>query len=274
MKINGDAEFPADGKVHRTTVRATRESLPAPEALIGPWMSLSVRSTLSQLGIEVQAPLERLRDGKFWEQLSSDGAAPLEIDILNHGYRDVQVLGGDDIFRLYLRSHEGRYEGRELASFITSKEVFKGEYGTAWWLLGRTNDEPLPEERWNEATVACLPYDPKHRLWVPPAREPIRVAKRSDLEQYIEPMPSNMDPDFFLSETRALVQMAEEPGTLLTTSEDDTNARHTQSNLIDPQFGRPSGGKPIRLEILDRERRSHEKPWVYLELWPVPGERK
>ncbi len=271
-KIESDFEAKAGMGPTPIHIRVTKEHLPPREA-ISPWVSYSVRSTLSQLGIETFVGLDRLRDERLWDELDASGEASLEVHVANHGYRGIALQKGDDVMRFYLRSREGRYEGKSLARHLREKDVVHGIEGEEWWLLGRDDSKRTLEEP-GDATVVCLPYDPNLRLWVPPAKEPIRITKRADLEKYLEPMPKNIEPDFYVSETLAKVQMAERPGLLLTGAEDETHHRHTQSNLIDPEFGRSAGGKPIRLEILDPGVRSHEKPYVYLEIWPAPGEGK
>lgn len=272
IKIARATEVPPGKGPMPIELRIAPEHLPAPET-ISPWLSYSVRSTLSQLGLETFVDLNTLRDVGLWEELESKGETNLTVNVMNHGYRGIALEEGDDVMRFYLRSREGRYEGKSLARHLREESVIQGAEGEDWWLLGRDDKKKTLEDP-GDSTVICLPYDPDFRLWVPPAKEPIRIIKRADLERYLEPMPKNIEPDFYISETKAKVQMAERPGLLLTGVEDDTHHRHTQSNLIDPEFGRSAGGKPIRLEILDPGVRSHEKPCVYLEIWPAPGEGK
>lgn len=263
IKIDHDTVLKPGASVIDSIAVHADELPPQDEKRLFFYPSLSVRSALAQMGVEA---------GVFWNQFNEDelmakGEARLPISLTNYGHRAVSLEPGDGIFRFFDQGKNAQWlTSSELANYVAGNEIIKGDYGQDWWFADKNGAWLSPLET-SRAMTICLAFDPDKRLWVPPDENPLHVVNKAELEQYLQPMPPNIAATFFVSETKAQVQMAAKIGLIFSAVEDSTGHYQTMSTIIDPQFGRQSGGEPIRVEIFDPAGQAKNKPHTYLTIY-------
>jgi hypothetical protein len=243
------------------------------------WKQLftSTKSGLAQLGLEVRGSWDAFEQMVEAHLMDSDPFI-FPLSVTNWGYRPVELKEGDNLFRFFACSFRQRLEGEQLTRHIEENGIIDGAYGQDWWFIDKQGQQLSADKSdQDRASIVCLALDTAKRLWVPPSDEPVRLTKREDIDHLLKPIPQNQsDVNFFVTEARASIHMADRPGVLFSDfkpefDEEPNLYRQTQSVLVEPHFpdylGRGDKSRKIRAEIVGAEKDALAKPWVYMELW-------
>lgn len=251
------AEVIGSDETRQTNIVLSRDMLPPVSAdrltpALFNWLQLSVRSRLSQAGIEVSFSGDNISDDMA-HQLAEGEEMIVPVFITNHSQRPVEVAGG--VMRFFWADHDHRLTGDNLVREVDDHVAVQGKYGRDWSYVDDEGHGLWLEER--QHGVALRFQLGNKRLYIPQSEEIVRINSMQDVEEALQEVPAGEDPAFHIRET-APVTFRQGVMGVINTGVHESGARHAQSPLIDPGYS-----KKIRAELVGRGHPSYIDTFLF-----------
>lgn len=229
------------------SLKLRKENLPDIEGLSLSTLHLlrtSTRSCYAQVGADIKPEIGKLRDEDI-ERIKRGEEIDCPAIAINHSRRAIELK--DSVLRFFWVDANKHLIGDRLVEAVRKMKI-DGQEGKDWF-LGEVGDEGFElfggaMKKETPITLALRIKDKK--LWIPfpVTDQPVRVNSKKDLPKYLEPVPSNLTPDFMICET-VPVSLPRDLVGVINLGIHDEGGVHSGSPLIDPGFE-----GPIRLEII------------------------